>query len=37
MVLGSPETKSAILALRQDPEISSRMVGEVAAATKQSM
>jgi len=36
-VVASPETKSAILALRQDPEISALMAGEAAAATKQSL
>ena len=37
LVVGSPETKSAILALRQDPEISALMAGEAATATKQSL
>src|SRR5262245_36270112 len=37
LVVGSPEMKSAILALRQDPEISALMAGEAAAATKQSL
>jgi hypothetical protein len=36
-VVGSPEMRSAILALRQDPEISALMAGEAAAATKQSL
>ena len=37
MVVGSPEAKSAILALRNDPKISARMAGEAAAAAKQSL
>jgi hypothetical protein len=37
LVVGKPEIKSAILALRQDPEISALMAGEAAAATKQSL
>ncbi len=37
LVVGTPETKSAILALREDPEISALMAGEAAAATKQSL
>jgi len=37
LVVGSPETKSAILALREDPEISALMAGEAVAATKQSL
>jgi hypothetical protein len=36
-VVGSPEAKSAILALREDPKISALMAGEAAAATKQSL
>ena len=37
LVTRSPQTRSAILALREDPEISARMAGEAAAATKQSL
>jgi hypothetical protein len=37
LVVGTPETKSAILALREDPEISALMAGEAAVATKQSL
>ena len=37
LVVGSPETKSAILALREDPKISALMAGEAAVATKQSL
>ncbi len=37
LVAGTPEMKSAILALREDPEISALMAGEAAAATKQSL
>ena len=37
LMVGAPETKSAILALREDPEISALMAGEAAAATKQSL
>jgi len=37
LVVGSAETKSAILSLREDPEISALMAGEAAAATKQSL
>jgi hypothetical protein len=37
LVVGTPETKSAILALREDPEISALMAGEAAQATKQSL
>ena len=37
LVVGKPEMKSAILALREDPEISALMAGEAAAATKQSL
>ena len=37
LVVGSPEAKSAILALRNDPKISALMAGEAAAATKQSL
>ena len=36
-VVGSQETKSAILALREDPKISALMAGEAAVATKQSL
>ena len=36
-VVGKPDVKSAILALREDPEISALMAGEAAAATKQSL
>ena len=35
--VGSAETKSAILALRQDPEVSALMAGEAAKQTKQSL
>ena len=35
--VASPETKSAILALRQDPELSALMAGEGAKQTKQSL
>src|SRR6185503_12551951 len=37
LVVGSAETKSAILALRENPEISALMAGEAVAATKQSL
>ena len=37
LVVGKPEIKSAILALREDPEISALMAGEAAAATRQSL
>jgi hypothetical protein len=37
LVVGSPEAKSAILALRNDPKISALMAGEAAAATKQAL
>jgi hypothetical protein len=37
LVAGTPEMKSAILALREDPEISALMAGEAAAAIKQSL
>jgi hypothetical protein len=36
-VVGSAETKAAILALREDLEISALMAGEAAAATKRSL
>jgi len=35
--VAKPETKSAILALREDPKISALMAGEAAAATRQSL
>lgn len=35
--VGATDTKSAILALREDPEISALMAGEAAAATRQSL
>jgi hypothetical protein len=35
--VASPQTKSAILALRQDPELSALMAGEGAKQTKQSL
>ena len=35
--VAAPETKSAILALRQEPEISALMAGEAATETKQSL
>ena len=37
LVVGTPEMKSAILALREDPKISALMAGEAAAATKHSL
>src|SRR5262245_6755798 len=37
LVIDSPEMKSAILALREDPKISALMAGEAAAATRQSL
>ena len=37
LVVGSPDTKSAILALREDAGISALMAGESASATKQSL
>jgi hypothetical protein len=37
LMVGTPQMKSAILALREDPEISALMAGEAAAATKQSL
>ena len=37
LVVGSPEAKSAILALREDARISGFMGGEGAAATKRSL
>ena len=37
LVVGSPETRSAILALREDPKISALMAGESVAATKKSL
>jgi hypothetical protein len=37
LVVGSPDTKSAILALREDAGISALMAGEAASATKQSL
>ena len=37
LVVGTPEIKSAILALREDPKISALMAGEAAATTKQSL
>jgi hypothetical protein len=35
--VGATDTKSAILALREDPEISALMAGEAAAATRRSL
>ena len=37
LAVDSADTKSAILALREDPEISALMAGEAAAATRQSL
>ena len=37
LVVGTPEMKSAILALREDPKVSALMAGESAAATKQAL